>query len=89
MRMSSPFPYLPNCVHRLLIIFLGTATTSLIVNTTIRKEHCFAVMDFLAETWYDPVENEITKVELIGLEKALKFYWNSMQIAEIIRTGNQ
>ena len=54
-----------------------------------QKRALFRCDDFLAETWYDPVENEITKVELIGLEKALKFYWNSMQIAEIIRTGNQ
>ena len=36
-----------------------------------QKRALFRCDDFLAETLYDPVENEITKVELIGLEKAL------------------
>ena len=30
--------------------------------------------------WYDPMENEITEVTIIDLEKALKFYWRSIQI---------
>jgi len=38
-----------------------------------QKRALYRCDDFLVESWYDPVENEITKVELIGLEKALKF----------------
>ena len=48
-----------------------------------QKRALYRCDDFLVETWYDSVENEITKVELIGLEKALKFYWSSVEIEEI------
>ena len=54
-----------------------------------QKRVLYRCDNFLGEAWYDPEENEVTKVELIGLEKALKFYWSSMQIDELIRTGNQ
>jgi len=60
-----------------LNIYLRMVTTSHTGNTTIKKDRCIVVANFLAEAWYDPLENEITKVELIGLEKALKFYWDS------------
>jgi len=45
-----------------------------------QKRALYRCDDFLIEAWCDPVENEITKVELIGLEKALKFYWSSVEI---------
>ena len=49
-----------------------------------QKRALYRFDDFLAEIWYSPVENEITKVKLIGLEKALKFYWSSVEIDEIV-----
>ena len=40
----------------------------------------YSCNSFLAEAWYDPMEHEVTEVTIIGLEKALKFYWRSIQI---------
>jgi len=48
-----------------------------------QKRVLYRCDNFLVETWYDPVENEVTKVELISLEKALKFYWSSVEIEGI------
>ena len=45
-----------------------------------QKRALYRCDDFLAEIWYSPLENEITKVELIGLEKALRFYWSAVEI---------
>ena len=54
-----------------------------------QKRALYRCSNFLAEAWYDPLENEVTKIELIGLDKVLKFYWDSVEIEELIRTGNQ
>jgi len=50
-----------------------------------QKRALYRCDDFLAEAWYDPLENEITKVELIRLEIALKFYWSSVEIGLCLR----
>jgi len=48
-----------------------------------QKRSLYRCGNFLAEAWYDPLENEVTKIELIGLEKALKFYWSAVEMEGI------
>jgi len=38
----------------------------------------------LVEAWYSPIKNEVTRVELIGHNEALKFYWSSMYIDDLV-----
>ncbi len=49
-----------------------------------QKRVLYRCYNFLGEAWYDPKENEITKVTVIGLVKALKFYWRSVDIENVV-----
>jgi len=45
-----------------------------------QKRSLYCCSNFLAEAWYDPLENEVTMVQLVNLEEALKFYWDSVAL---------